>query len=115
MKTTAFPETSPSPWPITRSVARALFWGISFGVAVRAVFYLFDHHSLPAAARLALVVVPFVPAVFCVMTMVRWVRGLDELQQRLQLQSFAAVFPGLLLPSWATNCSAWRASSPAWN
>lgn len=76
---------------------RALVWGIAFGVAVRAVFYLFDHHSPPAAARLALIIVPFVPAVFCVRNMIRWVRGLDELQQRLQLLSFAAVFPGLLL------------------
>jgi flagellar biosynthesis protein FliR len=97
MKSTAFPDTSPSPWPPTRCVMWALFWGIAFVLALRGVFHIFDHHSLPAPARLALAVVPFVPAVFCIRSWVRWLGGLDELQQRMQLQSFAAVFPGLLL------------------
>jgi predicted membrane channel-forming protein YqfA (hemolysin III family) len=91
------PETSPSPWPITRVGLKCWLWGALFGAAIRGSLTAFDRHLVNAPAAVAMTGVTLGFGVMCFYYMWRWVAGLDELQRQMQLKAFAAVFPGFLL------------------
>ncbi|HYD51352.1 MAG TPA: hypothetical protein VEA99_01945 [Gemmatimonadaceae bacterium] len=59
--------------------------------------WLLKHTALPAAARVvvALLVVP--PLLLFLVLQLRWLRGRDELQQRIQLEALAVGFCGSLV------------------
>ena len=78
--------------------AMALMVGAMF-VSVGAVRAL----EPPAAARLVLGLLPVGAAAYLLWTMVRWVRTLDELQQKIQAESLALAYTGTILIAIALN------------
>jgi hypothetical protein len=93
----SIPETSPSPWPITRVGIKVIVWGVIAGVAVRGSHYVFTNHSLAAPLVILMILATVVLLSVSIAYLCQWVVGLDELQQRIQLQSLAFVGPGILL------------------
>jgi len=91
------PETSPSPWPLTRVGLKGWAWAFVFGLAIRWSFVLFAHHELSWWAAVAVTAPTLGAGVMCFHSMWRWIGGLDELQRAMQLKAFALVFPGFLL------------------
>lgn len=92
----SIPETSPSPWPITRVGIKSTVWGVLFAGAVRGCYFVFEHHQLPALMAVMLILSTLGLGVVCVAYLFRWITGLDEMQQRIQLQALALVGPGIL-------------------
>lgn len=90
------PESSPSPWPITRVSIKA---GFPFGFAYAMALYFpgLWGQEAPAAwwILLVLAVVLFLGAsgiyYWC-----RWLAALDELQRLIQLKAFALAIPVFL-------------------
>jgi len=78
--------------------AMALMIGAMF-VSVGAVRAL----RPPAAARLALGLLPVAAAAYVIWTMVRWVRTLDELQRKIQAESLALAYTAAILIAVALN------------
>jgi hypothetical protein len=87
----------PAPWRHPY-FAMVLMIGAMF-VSVGAVRAL----QPPAAARLALGLLPVAAALYLIWTMVRWVRTLDELQQKIQAESLALAYTGTILVAIALN------------
>jgi ABC-type polysaccharide/polyol phosphate export permease len=56
-----------------------------------------------AAARLVLGLLPVAAASYLIWTMMRWVRTLDELQQKIQAESLALAYTGTILIAIALN------------
>ncbi len=97
MQRDAIPETSPSPWPLTRAHIKCWVWAFVFGLANRWSFVLFDHYKLSTGVVVAVIALTLGAGVMCFHFMWRWIGGLDELQRTMQLKAFALVFPGFLL------------------
>jgi hypothetical protein len=55
------------------------------------------------AARLGLGLLPVAAALYLIWTMMRWVRTLDELQQKIQAESLALAYTGTILIAIALN------------
>jgi hypothetical protein len=89
--------TARLPDPMHMSVRDSLRLNAWAGVAVAAAFVsrllLRESAGLTGAARLAVALLPLLPGLLYVRALWRWMRDLDELQRRLQLEAvgFAAL------------------------
>lgn len=88
---------APSAWQPCRANLTYILWGLAFGLATRGALWLLSQQALALPIRIAVVLVPLIPAVLCLAGFVRWLDGLGELQRRIQLEALAFVFPGTLL------------------
>jgi prepilin signal peptidase PulO-like enzyme (type II secretory pathway) len=93
----SIPETSPSPWPITRVGIKIAIWGVLAGLAVRGSHYAFTNHSPPAPLAILMILATAGLMFVCTGYLCRWLLALDEMQQRIQLLSLGFVGPGMLL------------------
>ncbi|HEX2202529.1 MAG TPA: hypothetical protein VHG91_04505 [Longimicrobium sp.] len=57
----------------------------------------------PVGARAAVALVPVLPAAYLVWTMARYIRGLDELQRKIQADSLALAYTAAILLAVALN------------
>ena len=64
---------------------------------------LLKRFTLSAPLRLAAVAVVMVPAAYLVYTMWRWLRGLDEMQRRIQAEALSIAFPAAMLGALAAQ------------
>jgi hypothetical protein len=97
MQRSAIPETSPSPWPLTRAGIKCWAWAFLFGAASRWSFVLFERRAVPEALAIGIAAATAILGILCFYYLWRWIAGLDELQRSLQLRALALVFPGFLL------------------
>lgn len=97
MAKSSIPETSPSPWPITRVALKAILAGILFGVAWREEMNYFSRNSASPAVAIALITLTVGLGSVSVYYLWRWVQGLDEHQRNLQYRATAWVAPVFLL------------------
>lgn len=84
--------------PASRRVAKwlYLFSGLTLA-AVAAVSWSLDHVTMTPAGRLALAMIPVAFWGGAILFLVLMVRGLDELQRRIQLEALALAFPAAML------------------
>ena len=66
-----------SAWILTYLVARVLLEGVATGIW----------------PRVALALAPIVPFIFLLLLIIRGIRGMDELERRIQLEALAVAFP----------------------
>lgn len=84
--------------PTSRRMAKWLYLlaGLTL-VAVIAVSWSLDHVTMTPEGRLALAMIPVALWGGAIMFLVLTVRGLDELQRRIQLEALAIAFPAAML------------------
>jgi hypothetical protein len=113
----SIPETSPSPWPITRIGIKIFAWGVIAGLAVRGSYYVFTNHSPPTLLAILMILATAGLMVVCIAYLIQWLLGLDEMQQRIQFISLAWVGPGILLTTLFAEMLRWaKLLDPiAWN
>jgi uncharacterized protein YacL len=113
----SIPETSPSPWPITRVGIKVTVWGVIAGIAVRGSHYVFTNHSPPAPLVILMILATVGLLSVSITYLCQWLLGLDEMQQRIQLQSLAFVGPGILLAVLVAQMLRWAMllDPIAWN
>jgi hypothetical protein len=80
-------------------------FGIAMGfyvVAVIASTMILSNFEFPRIAQIILTLIPVVPTIFVVISIMRALRDSDELQQRIQLQAvtFSAITTGLITFSY---------------
>jgi len=94
METIALPESSPSPWPVTRVGAKAGFLGgFSYALAAACVRF-FDRYPVSPVLAGAIILGVLILGGASTYYMYRWMAGLDELQRLIQLKAIAVVVPG---------------------
>jgi hypothetical protein len=103
----SIPETSPSPWPLTRVGIKIAIWGVLAGLAVRGSHYVFTNHAPPAPLAILMIVATAGLMLVCITFLCQWVLALDEMQQRIQLLSLAWVGPGILLTAIFAEMLRW--------
>jgi uncharacterized protein YacL len=113
----SIPETSPSPWPITRVGIKVTVWGVIAGIAVRGSHYVFTNHSPPTPLVILMILATVGLLSVSITYLCQWLLGLDEMQQRIQLQSLAFVGPGILLAVLVAQMLRWAMllDPIAWN
>jgi hypothetical protein len=72
-------------------------------VAVFAVSWSLEHQSMPPAGRLALAMLPAALWAGAIVMLVLMVRGLDELQRKIQLEALAIAFPAAMMLAMAVE------------
>lgn len=93
-KATASPTPSPSPSPLSRPALWLAAWGIAF-IGARLVL---DGAGGGTGLRVSAALAPVPLAAIALFAVVRSARGLDELEQRIQLEALAVAFVlGMLL------------------
>ena len=92
---------------MNREVQKRYFkeFGISMGfyvVLLIASISVLTKFELPKAAQIVVALIPVIPTVFVVISVMRALRDSDELQQRIQLQAvtFSAIVTGLITFSY---------------
>ena len=89
------------PEPMHMSVADALRLNLWAGVAVLASLVsrllLREHEAVTGLVRAGVALLPILPGLLWMRAIGRWIRGLDELQQRLQWEGVALAASGMLL------------------
>lgn len=80
-------------------------FGISMGfyvVAVIASTTILNNFEFPQIAQIIITLIPIIPTIFVVISIMRALRESDELQQRIQLQAvtFSAITTGLITFSY---------------
>jgi hypothetical protein len=80
-------------------------FGISIGVYVLAVIAsttVLNNFEFPRIAQVIITLVPVIPTIFVVLSIMRALRDSDELQHRIQLQAvtFSAITTGLITFSY---------------
>ena len=86
------------PRPASRRITKwlSLFAGLTLA-AIGAVSWSLDHVTMTPAGRLALAMIPVALWAAAILFLVLTVRGLDELQRRIQLEALAIAFPAAML------------------
>lgn len=74
---------------------------VAYGVLVIFVEIFVDHAAVSPVWRAVLAVLPVLPIAFAVRAFVRYLRGTDELQRQIQLESLAIAFGGSALAAQA--------------
>ncbi len=96
MATISLPESSPSPWPVTRVGTKAgILGGFSYVMAVAAV-QLFERYPVSPVLAVAVILGVLILGGAVTYYMWRWIAGLDELQRLIQMKAIAVVIPGFL-------------------
>ena len=72
-------------------------------VSVFAVSWSLEHQSMAPAGRLALAMLPAALWAGAIVMLVLMVRGLDELQRRIQLEALAIAFPAAMMLGMAVE------------
>ena len=74
----------------------------AYVVIVFASVWLLKHNAAHSSLRFPLAVLPVVPAAFAMWAAIRYFRGLDEMQRRIQLEGLAFSFMAtcLIALSW---------------
>lgn len=80
-------------------------FGISMGIYVVAVIVsttILNNFEFPQIAQIIITLIPVIPTIFVVISILRGLRESDELQQRIQLQAvtFSAITTGLITFSY---------------
>mgnify|MGYP000994494346 FL=1 len=80
-------------------------FGISMGIYVVAVIVsttILNNFEFPQFAQIIITLIPVIPTIFVVISILRGLRESDELQQRIQLQAvtFSAITTGLITFSY---------------
>lgn len=104
---TTIPETSPSPWPITRIGIKITIWGVIAGLAIRGSYYVFTNHSPPTVLAILMILATTGLMLVCISYICQWLLALDEMQQRIQLLSLGFVGPGMLLTVLVAQMLQW--------
>jgi hypothetical protein len=87
-----YPESTPSPFGKTGLKIRA--WGI-VTVITAGIPFIFRHHSdWNPSLKFIIALAPIMPGQLWALNVARWIRGLDELQRRIQSGAlfFAAIW-----------------------
>jgi len=92
------PGQPPIPWYLHPYFATALLIAGMF--AARAGL---DALEPGTAGRLAFGLLPVLPAMFLIWSMARWIRGLDELQRKIQTDALALAYPMAILVAVTLN------------
>ncbi len=66
-------------------------------------FLLLSHPEWPKSLRIATELIPMLPAFLFLRDMARFVRGMDELQRRIQLEAAAVGAFAMLFAIWVVN------------
>ncbi|MBI3885290.1 MAG: hypothetical protein HY302_06120 [Opitutae bacterium] len=80
-----------------------LWLGVATATYLAEFFLLRRHPDWPPLARGLLALAPFLPGLLYVRSCWRFIRGLDELQQRLQLEAVLVAALGTVLTGLAVN------------
>lgn len=93
MENQLFPDTSPSPWPITRTGAfSGLLIGLSLGMS-KALLSHFSQNVVSTVAAVCMILGVMPLFGFGIYYLGRWILGLDELQRVIQFKAFTWVVP----------------------
>jgi hypothetical protein len=88
------------PEALQISLGKALrlhFWSIVAVVTAALTHWIFGHQPvLDSISRTFIVLAPLLPTLLFARTMARWIAGMDELQSRIQLQSWVVALAGAL-------------------
>lgn len=103
----SIPDTSPSPWPITRVGIKITIWGVLAGLAVRGSHYVFTNHLPPAPLAIVMILTTAGLILVCIAYLCQWILALDEMQQRIQFMSLAGVGPGIMLTALFAEMLRW--------
>jgi uncharacterized protein YacL len=77
------------------------------GIAVRGSHYVFTNHAPPVPLVILMIMATVGLMFVSIAYLCQWLLGLDEMQQRIQLQSLAFVGPGILLAVLVAQMLRW--------
>lgn len=83
--------------PAPRAGSQVLTASVTLVVAVVLAYAALETLTLSQPLRVAIALLPWVAFAWFIAAEVRLVRGLDELQQRIQLQALAVAYPTSIL------------------
>jgi hypothetical protein len=95
MNTTSASESSCGLGP--RAWVPPVLWGLGTGLASVATTVLLVLFQLPLSLRLALVILPLLPALGYMGCVVRMLRRVDELQRRIQFEAIGFAFAATVI------------------
>jgi low temperature requirement protein LtrA len=103
------PTTMESVQPCSKQYSFRTDLKLNAWMGVAGLFWILSHYlirkhpDMEAPLRVALALSPLVPGLLYVRSCMRFVRGLDELQRRLQLEALLFAALGTLLVATAIN------------